>query len=193
MPSMSILTRSRPLISKSPFFKSISTFPFLSQHPLISDDPPPPSAAESPPQPPFSASNWRNPNPNSGSTSPTLTPLTIIQSTAQTSDAASLMNLFADWMTSQRWNDMKNMFEVWIRSLDKNGKPYKPDVGLYNHYLRANLMIGASAGVMLDLVEGMEGFGIVPNTASFNLVLKAMAQGRETKAADKLLERFESF
>lgn len=84
---------------------------------------------------------------------------------------------------------MKQLFEFWIRSLDKNGKPNKPDVNLYNQYLRANVMIGASAGELLDLVAQMEDYSITPNTASFNLVLKAMHQARETEAAEKLLER----
>lgn len=85
---------------------------------------------------------------------------------------------------------MKQLFEFWIRSLDKNGKPNKPDVNLYNHYLRANLMIGASAGELLDLVAQIEDYGITPNTASFNLVLKAMYQANEIDAAQKLIERF---
>lgn len=84
---------------------------------------------------------------------------------------------------------MKQLFEFWIKSLDANGKPNKPDVHLYNHYLRANLMIGASAGELLDLVQQMEDYDIMPNTASFNLVLKAMYQAKETEAAVKLLER----
>jgi hypothetical protein len=104
----------------------------------------------------------------------------------------SLLNMFADWTASQRWSDMKQLFEVWVRSLDKNGKPNKPDVNLYNHYLRANLMMGASAGDMLDLVAPMEEFSVEPNTASYNLVLKAMYQARETEAAMKLLERLDS-
>lgn len=84
---------------------------------------------------------------------------------------------------------MKQLFEFWIRSLDKNGKPNKPDVSLYNHYLRANIMLDASAGELLDLVAQMEDFGITPNAASFNLVLKAMYKAKETEAAEKLLER----
>lgn len=92
-------------------------------------------------------------------------------------------------MTSQRWSDIKQLFEFWIRSLDTNGKPNKPDVNLYNHYLRANLMIGATAGDLLDLVARMEEYALMPNTASFNLVLKAMHQARETEAAEKLLQR----
>lgn len=84
---------------------------------------------------------------------------------------------------------MKQLFEFWIRSLDGNGKPNKPDVNLYNHYLRANVMIGASAGELLDLVAQMEDYAITPNTASYNLVLKAMYQERETEAAEKLIER----
>lgn len=84
---------------------------------------------------------------------------------------------------------MKQLFEFWIRALDKNGKPNKPNADLYNHYLRANLMIGASAGELLDLVSQMDDYGIMPNTASFNLVLKAMHKANETLAAEKLLER----
>lgn len=86
---------------------------------------------------------------------------------------------------------MKQLFEFWVRSLDKNGKPNKPDVNLYNHYLRANLMMGAAAGDMLDLVALMDDFSVAPNTASYNLVLKAMHQARETEAAQKLLERLD--
>ncbi|KAI3696326.1 hypothetical protein L1987_79339 [Smallanthus sonchifolius] len=99
------------------------------------------------------------------------------------------MNLFADWMTSERWSDVKQVFEYWIRSLDGNGKPNKPDVSLYNHYLRANLMTGASSGELLDLVAQMEDYMIEPDTASFNLVLKAMCQARESEAAVKLIDR----
>ncbi|KAL4587029.1 hypothetical protein LXL04_011678 [Taraxacum kok-saghyz] len=45
----------------------------------------------------------------------------------QTLDGDAIMNVFADWMTSQRWSDIKQLFEFWIRSLDNNGKPNKPD------------------------------------------------------------------
>ncbi|KAF2294984.1 hypothetical protein GH714_029929 [Hevea brasiliensis] len=110
---------------------------------------------------------------------------------SQNLDVNSLLNVFADWMTSQRWPDIKELFEFWIRSLDSNGKPNKPDVDLYNHYLRANLMMGATAGDLLDLVAQMEEFALLPNTASFNLVLKAMHKAKETEAAEKLLQRME--
>ena len=116
-------------------------------------------------------------------------PSSRIEALSQTLDVQSLLNVFADWMASQRWEDMKQLFEFWIRSLDKNGKPNKPDVNLYNNYLRANLMVNASAGELLDLVSQMEDYAISPNTASFNLVLKAMYQAKETEAAEKLIER----
>lgn len=112
-----------------------------------------------------------------------------MQALSQTLDVESLMNVFADWMTSQRWGDMKQLFEYWIRSLDKAGKPNKPDVNLYNHYLTANLMNHATAAELLDLVAQMEDYEVLPNTASFNLVLKAMYKAKETVAASKLLER----
>lgn len=99
------------------------------------------------------------------------------------------MNLYADWITAKDWTDIKQLFEYWIRCLDKNGKPNRPDVGLYNHYLMANLMLGASAADLLDYVAQMDGYNLIPNTASFNLVLKAMDQAREFEAAEKLLER----
>ncbi|XP_028057812.1 pentatricopeptide repeat-containing protein At1g26460, mitochondrial [Camellia sinensis] len=208
MASMAILTRSRTFLKSinHDSFKSITTFAFLSQEPQLAEAPPapaPPSAAATPlPPNPASGSplyneNWRNPIASSTGLAQSLIPLgflnqtqsTRIQALSQTLDVPSLLNVFADWMTSQRWADMKQLFEFWIRSLDKNGKPNKPDVNLYNQYLRANVMMGASAGELLDLVAQMEDYSITPNTASFNLVLKAMYQARETEAAEKLLER----
>ncbi|XP_042529426.1 pentatricopeptide repeat-containing protein At1g26460, mitochondrial-like [Dipodomys spectabilis] len=112
-------------------------------------------------------------------------------SAAQAMDATGLLNLFAEWMTSLRWAEMKQYFELWIRSLDWNGKPNRPTVELYNYYLRANLMMGAPAGDMLDLVAKMEDFVIVPNTTSYNLVLKAMQLANQAEAALKLLKRLE--
>lgn len=101
-----------------------------------------------------------------------------------------LKNVLADYMTSQRWLEMKQLFEYWVKMLDTNiGKPNMPDVELYNQYLRANFMIGAPPSELLDLLAQMEDFRITPNTASFNLVLKAMNQNRESAAAEKLLQR----
>ncbi|XP_059447301.1 pentatricopeptide repeat-containing protein At1g26460, mitochondrial [Corylus avellana] len=205
---MAIFTRTRTIIksnaisNSNPFFKTITTSTFLSQEPQLAE-PAPPSTSTSTPLPPNPASgsplyneNWRSPIPNASLTQ-SLVPLGFlhqpqssrIQALSQNLDVQSLMNVFADWMTSQHWGDMKQLFESWIRSLDKAGKPNKPDVNLYNHYLTANLMINASAGELLDLVAQMEDYGVLPNTASFNLVLKAMYKGKETVAATKLLER----
>ncbi|KAI8021283.1 Pentatricopeptide repeat-containing protein [Camellia lanceoleosa] len=210
MASMAILTRSRTFLKSinHDSFKSITNFAFLSQEPQLAEAPPAPApaspSAAATPLPPNPASgsplyneNWRNPITSSTGLAQSLIPLgflnqtqsTRIQALSQTLDVPSLLNVFADWMTSQRWADMKQLFEFWIRSLDKNGKPNKPDVNLYNQYLRANVMIGASAGELLDLVAQMADYSITPNTASFNLVLKAMYQARETEAAEKLLER----
>uniref|UniRef100_A0A7N2R234 Uncharacterized protein n=1 Tax=Quercus lobata TaxID=97700 RepID=A0A7N2R234_QUELO len=75
-----------------------------------------------------------------------------IQALSQTLDVEGIMNLFTNWMASQRWGEMKQLFEFWIRSLDRAGKLNKLDVGVYNNYLRANLMTNASAAELLDLV-----------------------------------------
>ncbi|KAK9276261.1 hypothetical protein L1049_005792 [Liquidambar formosana] len=200
---MAIFARSRTFIktlttTHDPF-KTITTFTFLSQEPQLATESTHPSSSSTslPPNPasgsPLYQENWRNPLPNSPLAQTLIplgflnqTPSSRIQALSQTQDVQSLMNVFADWMTSQRWADMKHLFEFWIRSLDRNGKPNKPDVSLYNHYLRANLMIGASAGELLDLVAQMEDYAITPNTASFNLVLKAMYQARETEAAGEV-------
>ncbi|KAL3654296.1 hypothetical protein CASFOL_003977 [Castilleja foliolosa] len=108
---------------------------------------------------------------------------------SQTLDAEGLIDLFTGWMTANEWADVKELFELWVRSLDNKGKPNKPDVDLYNHYLRANLMMGTSSGEMLDLVAKMDDYGILPNTASFNLALMAMQKAGESQAAEKLIER----
>ncbi|OVA18898.1 Pentatricopeptide repeat [Macleaya cordata] len=182
-------------------FRTISTFKFLSQEPQPAEPSPISYSTPLPPNPssgsPLYQENWRNAIPNNPSLAKPLIPLGFtnqphtkrIQDLSQTLDITALMNVFADWMTSQRWADMKLLFEFWVRGLDSNGKPNKPDVNVYNHYLRANFMSGASAGELLDLVALMEDYEMTPNTASFNLVLKAMYQGRETKAGEKLLER----
>ncbi|XP_010477851.1 PREDICTED: pentatricopeptide repeat-containing protein At1g26460, mitochondrial [Camelina sativa] len=190
--------------------RAISGTPFLSQDPQLAtettttDHETPNHQSNSTPLPPNPATgsplyqeNWRSPIPNTPSFNQSLVPLGFlnqapaarIRALSETLDMNSLLNMFADWTASQRWSDMKQLFESWVRSLDKNGKPNKPDVNLYNHYLRANLMMGASAADMLDLVAPMEEFSVAPNTASYNLVLKAMYQARETDAAMKLLER----
>ncbi|KAD2804160.1 hypothetical protein R6Q59_030335 [Mikania micrantha] len=205
MASMAILTRKCKPIFKTLNPKLITTYAFLSQEPQLADQSPPPPAASTAPLPPNPATgsplyneNWRNPIPNiSSATSPSLIPLGFsqshassrIQALSQTLDGESIMNLFANWMTSQRWSDIKQLFEFWIRSLDNDGKPNRPDVSLYNHYLRANLMMGASAGELLDLIAQMDDYTIAPNTASFNLVLKSMYQAKESEAAMKLIDR----
>ncbi|XP_038977817.1 pentatricopeptide repeat-containing protein At1g26460, mitochondrial-like [Phoenix dactylifera] len=205
-----ILGRAHALLHKTlgpstPFRAAISTLPLLSQEPQLQEPPSSTSATGGaasplPPNPstgsPFYQENWRVPNPGPAPVlgGQSLVPLggsatTRIMAYSQTLDMASLMNVFADWMTSQRWSDLKQLFEFWIRSLDATGKPNKPDVHLYNHYLRANLMMGATAGELLDLVAQMQEYQIAPNTASYNLVLKAMFQARESEAAEKLVDR----
>ncbi|GMJ13435.1 hypothetical protein like AT1G26460 [Hibiscus trionum] len=201
---MAILIRTRTLLRASQS-KSISTFPFLSQEPQLAESahtaetqttPLPPNPASGSP---LYHENWRDPNAAKKTTSLaqslipfgvlSQTPAHQIQYLSQVLDGPALMNHFADLMTQQRWTDVKDIFEFWVRSLDKNGKPNKPDVNLYNHYLRANFMIGASATDLLDLVAQMNEFAIVPNTTAFNFVLKAMKQAKETEAAEKLLKQ----
>lgn len=180
--------------------RTISGTPSLSQDPQLASDhesttlPPNPATGS-----PLYQENWRSPIPNSPSFSQSLVPMGFlnqapaarIRALSETLDMISLLNMFADWTASQRWSDMKQLFEFWVRSLDKNGKPNKPDVNLYNHYLRANLMMGAAPSDMLDLVAMMDDFSVAPNTASYNLVLKAMHQAKETEVAEKLLNRLD--
>ncbi|KAK4423690.1 Pentatricopeptide repeat-containing protein, mitochondrial [Sesamum alatum] len=201
MAPIAFLARSRRFV-RPQNFKSISTSVHLHQEAQLAEPPtttPPPL----PPNPstgsPRYHENWRNPTAASSAGDGALipvglgflqhTPAAKMQVRAQSLDAQGLMKQFAEWMTLLRWEDMKQLFELWIRCLDTNGKPNKPDVNLYNHYLRANFMIGASAGELLDLVAQMDDFGILPNTASYNIVLKAMQKAGETLAAEKLIER----
>ncbi|GMN41983.1 hypothetical protein TIFTF001_011198 [Ficus carica] len=184
---MVILCRTRTLIrtlKQNSGFRTITTFPSLSQEPQLAE---PGTANPATPLPPNPASgsplyneNWRSPIANPSMTQSVIpldflrqSPTSRVHSLAQTLDAKGLMDMFADWTASQNWSDVKQLFEFWVRSLDKSGKPNKPDVRLFNYYLTANLMIGASAGELLDLVAQMDDYAIKPNTASFNLVLKS--------------------
>ncbi|KAJ1291744.1 hypothetical protein BS78_02G339700 [Paspalum vaginatum] len=181
---------------------SISSSRALPQQAELSPDPTPAASAPLPPNPstgsPFYGENWRNP---AASTPPSsLLPAVVIGSPfgaqhrmsvySDAQDAAGLKETFAKWMAEQRWEDMKNLFDYWVRSLDPaTGKPNRPDVDLFNHYLRANLMAGAQPHEMLDLADHMREFEVEPNTASYNLVLKSMVAAQETEGSEKLLER----
>lgn len=184
-------------------FRFISTSAHLHQE-LQLAEPPPPQQTPLPPNPAFGSplykDNWRNatfsdyPAVDAAAVPASLGFLRLnsasqLQSLSQMLDANGLMDQFAQWMTSKRWADVKQLFELWINNLDNHGKPNKPDVNLYNQYLQVNLKMGASAGQLLDLVMQMDGFGIFPNTASFNIVLKAMQKAGELVAAEKLIER----
>ncbi|GMY07165.1 pentatricopeptide repeat-containing protein, mitochondrial, partial [Fagus crenata] len=88
-------------------------------------------------------------------------PSSRIQALSQTLEVESMMVMMSELTRtpippSCRWADTKELFEYWIRSLDRAGKPNKPDVNIYNHYLRANLMTNAMAADLLDLVAQME-------------------------------------
>lgn len=173
-------------------FKSISTFLHLKQEAQLEEPPAPP-----PPLPlnPSSGSSrysedLRNPAPVASAALVTTgsgfrnQPLQ-----GPTPEALALMDEFADLMTQQKWDELMHRFEIWIQSDDASGKKNRPDVDLYNQYLRANFMRNASAATLLDLVAKMEDFWVLPNTATYNLVLKAMQMDGQTAAAEKLLER----
>jgi hypothetical protein len=193
-----LLRRHRTLQAPHLLLRSaISSSRALLQQPALSPD-----AAQLPPNPstgsPFYGENWRNPaaaNPPSSllpavvAGGPFAAPNPVAAYSA-TLDAAGLKETFSKYMAEQRWEDMKNLFEFWVRSLDAaTGKPNRPDVDLFNHYLRANLMAGALPRELLDLADHMREFDIEPNTASHNLVLKSMIAAQEADGAEKLVER----
>ncbi|EPS71121.1 hypothetical protein M569_03636 [Genlisea aurea] len=205
MAPVAFLAKSRLLV-RAGGAKCISTFVSLNQEAQLAEasivQPPPP-----PPLPPNPASgspmyqeNWRSPIPDTPAAAGALIPVgsgfqwgthaASLQFLSGPLDAESLMNKFAEWTTAQKWDEIRQYFEYWLKTVDVNGKLNIPDVNLYNHYLRASLMQGASAGELLDYVAQMEvGYKISPNTASYNLVLKAMHEAGEIVAAQKLLER----
>ncbi|KAJ4815412.1 hypothetical protein LUZ62_027978 [Rhynchospora pubera] len=206
MAAKSALLRSPTFLPKllPPFpLRLISTSPPLYQEPQLepSPSPPPSSPTPLPPNPstgsPFYNENWRTPQPTAAAAA-SLVPVPG-QSTAaghmmafsQILDLSGIMNLFADYVASQRWNDIKSVFEYWVRSLDESGKPNKPDVNLFNHYLRAQLMLGADSAELLDLVQAMQEFAVLPNAASYNLVFEAMVKELES-LNNKQYERADS-
>jgi hypothetical protein len=193
MAAKSALLRSHAFLPKLlPFLphRLISTFPPLSQEPQLEPSPPPSSATPLPANPstgsPFYNENWRSPQ-TTAADAASLLPVpgqsvvaACMMAFSETLDLSGLMNLFADYIASQRWKDIESVFEYWVRSLDGFGKPNKPDVNLFNHYLRAKLMLGTDSAQLLDLVQEMQEFGVLPNTASFNLVFESMVKELES-------------
>ncbi|CAN6199693.1 unnamed protein product [Urochloa humidicola] len=173
---------------------AISSSRALPQQAELSPDP-----APLPPNPstgsPFYGENWRNPaaaHPPSSFLPAVVggSPFGAHNRMTVFSDTAGLKDTFAKWMAEQRWEDMKQLFDSWVRSLDAaTGKPNRPDVDLFNHYLRANLMSGALPGEMLGLADHMREFEVEPNTASYNLVLKSMVTALEVEGAERVVDR----
>jgi hypothetical protein len=193
MAAKTALFRSRaslPKLLPSVPHRLISTFPPVSQEPQLEPSPPPSSPTPLPPSPstgsPFYNENWRIPQ-TTASVAASALPVPgqsvvagRMMASSETLDLSSLMNLFADYIVSQRWKDIESVFEYWVRSLDGFGKPNKPDVNLFNHYLRAKLMLGADSAQLLDLVQEMQEFGVLPNAASYNLVFESMVKELES-------------
>ncbi|CAL9066166.1 unnamed protein product, partial [Musa banksii] len=112
-------------LAAAPLPRCISAFPFLSQEPQLQEPPPPtlpqlPAPLNPATGSPFYQENWRNLTPAPGvgpfvggrSLVPMGLPVTArTMAFSQTLDVSSLMNVFADWMTSQRWSDLKQLFE----------------------------------------------------------------------------------
>ncbi|CAM0906604.1 unnamed protein product [Alopecurus aequalis] len=178
---------------------AISSTRPLPQQPELSPAPSDPAASSPLPPNPSSGStyyakNWRNSAPSGPDSSNlpavvTPTPFSPHHRLAATLGAAELKDTFAELTTEQRWDDVKELFDIWVRSLDAaTGKPNLPDVDLFNHYLRARFMSGARPHEMLDLADQMRQLEIPPNTASYNLVLKSMVKAGEVEGAQQLLD-----
>ncbi|GAB2234225.1 hypothetical protein Drorol1_Dr00003468 [Drosera rotundifolia] len=193
------LIKTLTLTPKShPITKSITTLPFLNQEPQFAIDPHDPphqnptTPSPLPPNPatgsPLYHENWRS---HISTTSSAIIPLALIGGVARPEavDAAEMLNLFGKKTAAGEWGDLKGLFEGWVRELDRDGKPNRPTVEMWNHYLWANLMRGASAADLLDVVAQMEDYAVEPNTASFNVVLRALFMAVEAEAAEKLLQR----
>ncbi|KAL9246333.1 hypothetical protein vseg_019880 [Gypsophila vaccaria] len=163
-------------------------------HPPPSPPPPsPPPPSTLPPNPssgspPF-LQNWRSPSTTAAAAASSLVPLRRAPpSSSPSKTMAEMLNSFAENAASQHWTEIKDSFERWISSLDSSGRPNRPNVELFNLYLRADLMCGANGTELLQVVDQMELYAVVPNTASFNLVLKALKPSHWPSAVS-VLER----
>ncbi|CAL9200927.1 unnamed protein product, partial [Musa hybrid cultivar] len=113
-------------LAAAPLLRCISAFPFLFQEPQL-QEPLPPTLPQLPrsPQPrhwePLLPRELAEPDPRTRCRSfvggRSLVPMGLpatarTMAFSQTLDVSSLMNVFADWMTSQRWSDLKQLFEL---------------------------------------------------------------------------------
>ncbi|KAK9690223.1 hypothetical protein RND81_09G113400 [Saponaria officinalis] len=114
--------------------KSISTSSFLNQQPQFDEQPQSLSPSPLPPNPSYGSHMYHQTR-RTHAVGQTLTPLhhqnpSFIPPVVR--DVDSLMNLFGGWVTSQRWGDIKEVFEQWINSLDVNENPSRSNVEVFN-------------------------------------------------------------
>lgn len=104
-------------------------------------------------------------------------------------DAMGLMKEMANALSHENIDETVRLYDEWVKLTDKEGNPNKPNILAYNLLLHAKLRLGAPPDVMHGIVHKMEEEGVTPNQLSFNFLIRSVFRQRDSKSAERILER----
>ncbi len=107
-------------------------------------------------------------------------------------DATFLSREMSNSLSHGRLEETVHLFDDWMRLTGAAGNPNKPNILAYNLLLHAKLHLGAHADGMYQIIEKMESVGIIPRQLTYNFVLRSIFQERDSRLAEKILEKKES-
>lgn len=104
-------------------------------------------------------------------------------------DSTMLAREMSVSLSHGRWDETVRLFEDWANLKDTAGNPNKPNILAYNLLLHAKLRLGAHPDSMYRLIGDMKTAGVIPTQLSYNFVLRAVFRQRDSKLAERILEK----
>ncbi|CAK9191410.1 unnamed protein product [Sphagnum troendelagicum] len=106
-------------------------------------------------------------------------------------DATLLSREMSNSLSHGRLEETVRLFDDWVKLTDAAGNPNKPNILAYNLLLHAKLRLGAHPDGMYQIINEMESAGIIPTQLTYNFVLRSVFRQRDSRLAEKILEKME--
>ncbi|CAM6082573.1 unnamed protein product [Calypogeia fissa] len=94
-------------------------------------------------------------------------------------------------LSQGRLEESVRLFENWLKFPDLQGRTKVPNVMTYNLLLHAKLRLGVDPRYMLQVIKDMQMSRLKPNLLSYNFLLRAIFRQRDSKMAERTLEKME--